>query len=97
MPGAQPYVIAGALRALAVTSSERSQTLPNVATMQEAGISDMEGETLSSILVPAGVPEEIVMKNHQDISWALSQPDFRKRLIELGFEPKGAVRKNSRP
>lgn len=29
------------------------------------------------------------MKIHQDISWALSQPDFRKRLIELGFEPKG--------
>ena len=89
VPGAQPYVIAGTLRALAVTSSERNQTLPNVPTMQEAGISDMEGETLSGILVPAGVPKEIVMKIHQDISWALSQPDFRKRLIELGFDPKG--------
>jgi tripartite-type tricarboxylate transporter receptor subunit TctC len=89
VPGAKPNIIAGKLRALAVTSAERSKALPDVPTVDEAGIPDLEGETLNGILVPAGVPSAIVDKIYQDISWALAQPDFRARLTELGFEPKG--------
>lgn len=89
VPGAMAMVTAGQLRALAVTSGKRSSALPNVPTMEEAGIPDMEGETLSGILAPAGIAKPLLMKIHADITWALEQPDMRARLAQLGFEPKG--------
>jgi tripartite-type tricarboxylate transporter receptor subunit TctC len=89
VPGAKASVMAGTLRPLAVTSAKRSAALPDVPTMDEAGIPDLEGETLSGILAPAGLPKPLLMKIDQDITWALAQPDMRSRLAELGFEPKG--------
>jgi tripartite-type tricarboxylate transporter receptor subunit TctC len=89
VPGAKSAIMGGNVRALAVTSATRSQALPDVPTMQEAGLDDMEGETLSGFLVPARTPTTIVARLHNDISWALQQPDLRGRLAELGFEPKG--------
>jgi tripartite-type tricarboxylate transporter receptor subunit TctC len=44
---------------------------------------------LSGILAPAGMPKPLLMKINADIAWALQQPDFRKKLSDLGFEPKG--------
>jgi tripartite-type tricarboxylate transporter receptor subunit TctC len=89
VPGAKPSVLAGNLRALAVTSTKRSEAMPEVPTMAEAGVPDLEGETLSGILAPAGMPKPLLMKINEDIGWALKQPDFRKKLADLGFEPKG--------
>jgi tripartite-type tricarboxylate transporter receptor subunit TctC len=89
VPGAKAMVASGQLRALAVTSSKRSAALPEVPTMEEAGVPDMEGETLSGILAPTGLPDAVRNKINDDIVWALSQPDMLAKLGDLGFEPKG--------
>ena len=89
VPGVKSMVDVGTLRALAVTSAKRTPSLPDVSTMDEAGIPDMQGETLSGFLVPAHTPKEIVAKLNDDITWALSQLDLRAKLAELGFEPRG--------
>ena len=89
VPGAKAMVAAGQLRALAVTSNKRSAAMPDVPTMEEAGIPDLEGETLSGILAPAGLPDAVRTKINEDITWALAQPDMLAKLADLGFEPKG--------
>ena len=60
LPPTAPQVQAGKLRGLAVTSAKRSSALPDVPTMEEAGIKGQESETMQGIFVPAGTPKEIV-------------------------------------
>jgi tripartite-type tricarboxylate transporter receptor subunit TctC len=89
VPGVSAAIKAGQLRALAVTSDRRISALPDVPTMKESGLDDMEGETLSGIAGPAGLPPEIVKKIHEDITWTLQQPETRERLSQLGFDAIG--------
>lgn len=85
MPPTTPYIQAGRLRALAVTSAKRSQALPNVQTMAEAGFPGQEAETLQGILVPARTPKAIVSRLHEEIVKIMALPDVRKRVEDLGF------------
>jgi tripartite-type tricarboxylate transporter receptor subunit TctC len=89
IPAAAPAVKEGLLHALAVTSEHRSPALPDVPTMKEAGLDDMEGETLTGIVGPAGMPPDIVQKINTDINDVLQQPDTRERLSQLGFDAIG--------
>ena len=83
---AVPHIQAGRLRALAVTSARRSQALPDVPTMAEAGFPGQESDTMQSMLVPAGTPQSIVKRLNTDVVKILSQPDMRERLTGFGFE-----------
>jgi len=89
IPGVSAAIKEGRLSALAVTSDRRSSVLPDVPTMKESGLDDMEGETLSGIVGPASLPPEIVRKIHEDISWVLQQPETRERLSQMGFDAIG--------
>jgi tripartite-type tricarboxylate transporter receptor subunit TctC len=82
-----PQVKAGKLRALAITSKTRSQILPDVPTMTEAGYPDIEGDSWVGILVPAGTPQEIVAVLYREIARIIPLPDMKERLAALGFEP----------
>jgi tripartite-type tricarboxylate transporter receptor subunit TctC len=82
-----PQVKEGKLRALAVTSKTRSQIVPEVPTMTEAGYPDIEGDSWVGILVPAGTPKEIIDFLHREIVRVMALPDIRARLDVLGFEP----------
>jgi tripartite-type tricarboxylate transporter receptor subunit TctC len=82
-----PQVKEGKLRALAVTSKTRSQILPEVPTMTEAGYPDIEGDSWVGILVPAGTPNEIVGVLHREIAKIIALPEMKERLAALGFEP----------
>jgi tripartite-type tricarboxylate transporter receptor subunit TctC len=84
---AAPQVKEGKLRALAVTSKMRSQTLPDVPTMAEAGYQGIEGEAWFAVIVPAGTPKEIVALLHREIVKAIALPGMKKRMTTLGFEP----------
>jgi tripartite-type tricarboxylate transporter receptor subunit TctC len=85
-PAAQ-QVVEGRLRGLAVTSKQRSQTLPDVPTTAEAGYPGVAGDNWQGIIVPAGTPKEIIAYLHREIVEAVKQPEIRERLGVLGFEP----------
>src|SRR5499427_10305083 len=80
-------VKAGTVRALAVTSPQRSPALPDVPTMAEAGAPDQESELILGVLVPGGTPRAIVERLHHEIVKVVAMPDVRERLTALGFEP----------
>jgi tripartite-type tricarboxylate transporter receptor subunit TctC len=84
---AVPQIREGKLRALAVTSKTRSQSLPDVPTMTEAGHPDIQGDSWVGVLVPAGTPKEIIALLHREIGKIIAVPDMKERLATVGFEP----------
>ena len=85
LPPAVPQVKAGAIRALAITSTTRSPSLPDVPTLKESGVTDFEGDTLQFIAAPAGTPPAIIQKLNQEISKALENPELKNKLIGMGY------------
>ncbi len=85
MPPTTPHIQAGRLRALAVTSAKRSEALPDVPTLAEAGHKGQEAETLQGILVPAGTPKAVVDRLSKELTAIMRVPDVTKRVTELGF------------
>jgi tripartite-type tricarboxylate transporter receptor subunit TctC len=84
-----PQVREGKLRALAVTRKVRSQALPAVPTMTEAGHPDIEGENWFGFVMPAGTPREIIEKLNRELVQIVALPDVKEKLAGLGFEPVG--------
>lgn len=82
-----PHINAGTLRALAVTSKARSELLPDVPTMTEAGYPDIQGDGWVGVFVPARTPKDIVTSLRDEIAAILALPDIRKNLTMIGFEP----------
>lgn len=89
LPSSAPQIQAGKLRALAVTSKERSPTLPDVPTMAEAGVPGYEALSWFGVLAPAGTPDAIVARLQAEIAKALADPAMRERFAELGAVPVG--------
>jgi tripartite-type tricarboxylate transporter receptor subunit TctC len=77
----------GKLRALAVLADKRSAEVPDVPTMQEAGCSDQEADTLTGVMAPAGTPKEIINLLHREIVKAVALPEVAAHLHKLGFVP----------
>ncbi|MEI2415403.1 tripartite tricarboxylate transporter substrate binding protein [Orrella sp. JC864] len=74
----------GKLRALAVTSPQRSPSLPDVPTLREAGYEDMDTQAWFGLLVPAGTPEPAIARLNEAFAQALSDPDIQSRLADMG-------------
>jgi tripartite-type tricarboxylate transporter receptor subunit TctC len=77
----------GNVRALAVTGDKRSQIMPDVPTMAEAGYPEIVGESWVGVLVPAGTPKDIITLLQREIARIIAQPDMKSRLAELGYDP----------
>lgn len=75
------------LRALAVTTTKRSSVLPDVLTLQEAGVAGYETSTWGGLLAPAGTPKATVAKLNAEVNKILAMPDVRKTLQDSGIEP----------
>jgi tripartite-type tricarboxylate transporter receptor subunit TctC len=82
-----PHVKAGNLKALAVTSATRAKLLPDVPTMQEAGVKDFEFTQWLTILAPAGTPQPVVARLNQALNAALGSKDVADKFAQQGFEP----------
>jgi tripartite-type tricarboxylate transporter receptor subunit TctC len=82
-----PQIKDGKLHALAVTSRTRSQTLPDVETMTQAGYPNIEGDSWVGVLVPAGTPKNIVTLLNREIVGIMALPDMKERLATLGCDP----------
>jgi tripartite-type tricarboxylate transporter receptor subunit TctC len=81
-----PYVKAGKLRALAVTSLKRSALFPDVPTMDGSGYPGYEDVTLNLLLAPVGTPREIIAKLHAEVVKAYKQPELSARFAERSIE-----------
>jgi tripartite-type tricarboxylate transporter receptor subunit TctC len=80
------HVQAGKLRALAVTSAKRSQILPGVPTLSEAGVKGAEIYEWNAVFVPAGTPQAVVSKIASAFQHALDAPEVKQRIAQLGGE-----------
>jgi len=84
-----PYVTGGRLRMLAATSAERSPAFPDVPTLKEQGLAQLEFETWSGALAPAATPASVIAKLNSDINTLLQQPEIREQLARQGMNPAG--------
>ncbi len=82
---------AGQVRGLAMAMTQRSELLPGVPTVGEAGLPGMEGSVPFGISVPAGTPAPVVARLNAVFNEALADPPTRARLLELGFVPIGGA------
>jgi tripartite-type tricarboxylate transporter receptor subunit TctC len=86
LPGAVSSIKAGTLRALAVASTKRSASLPDVPTVSEAGFAGHESEGMQGLFVPAGTPKAIVNKINNEILRINTLPDVKARIAGFGYE-----------
>jgi tripartite-type tricarboxylate transporter receptor subunit TctC len=85
LPASIEYIKAGTLRALAVTTATRSETLPSIPTMREF-VPGYESPTWYGVGVPKNTPAEIVDKLNKEVNAALADPKMKARLADLGGE-----------
>ena len=86
VPSALPMIRADKLRAIAVTGKTRSEALPEVPTMIEAGYPSVTAVTWNGILAPTGTPREIVAKLNEAMVSVLRTPEMKEQLAKLGQE-----------
>jgi tripartite-type tricarboxylate transporter receptor subunit TctC len=92
LPSALPQIKAGKLKALAVTSAQRSAAMPDLPTVAEAGGPLLKGYEASSwfgLLAPAGTPVDIVNRLQQETAKALGSAALKERLLSQGAIPSG--------
>jgi len=89
LSAAAPLVKDGKLRALAVMSKSRSQVLPELPTIAEAGYPGLEGDGWVGVLVPAGTPPQTIAVLQREIVSIIALPEVKERLSSLGFDPVG--------
>ena len=83
------HIRAGKLRALAVTTIQRSAALPDVPTLDEAGLKGFDQGTWFGILAPAATPRDVVTRLNNEVIKVVSSPEFRKKMSDIGAVPVG--------
>jgi tripartite-type tricarboxylate transporter receptor subunit TctC len=84
-----PFIKQGKLKPLAVTTARRSSALPDVPTMQEAGIAGLNIGTWFGLLAPAATPREVTEKLNKEIVKIINTAEFQKQMADIGAEPVG--------
>lgn len=85
-PNAVPYLANGKLRALGVTTAKRSADLPDIPTIDEAGVAGYDATLWLGLLAPPGTPAEVVAKLREGVTKALSTPEARKLVNSAGVD-----------
>ena len=81
-----PFIRAGKLRALGVSTLKRSPTLPDVPTIDEAGLKGFNDPTFNGLMAPAGTPREIVERLRAEVAKAVAVTELHNRLLEQGID-----------
>jgi tripartite-type tricarboxylate transporter receptor subunit TctC len=81
------YVKSGRMRALAITSGERSKVMPDVPTMAESGARDFNLSQWQGLAVPAGTPEDMKLAIYETVSKIMKADAMQKKLFDLGYTP----------
>lgn len=88
---ARPHIQSGKLKALGVTTKTRSSAMPDVPTLEEAGIAGYEVSPWFATFMPAGTSPAIVEKLGKTLNEAMQDPEVQKRLASIGAEPIGST------
>jgi len=88
IPAAAPNIKSGRLRALAVVARERSAALPDVPSVVEAGLPELDVTTWYGVLAPAGTPRPIVMRLNAELVRIMHSPDLKERLATMATDPR---------
>ena len=91
MPSSLPLVKEGKLRALGVTSAQRSAAAPDIPTIAEQGLPGFEAVSWFAMFAPAGTPKPIAEKLQVQVKKILQSPEIAKRLAEIGLEVVGST------
>ena len=83
----QPFVEAGKLRALAVTTPQRLATMPNVPTVAESGLPGYEASAWFGLCAPAGTPKDVVATLARVATGAVADAEIRRKLVAVGLDP----------
>jgi tripartite-type tricarboxylate transporter receptor subunit TctC len=86
---ALPHIQAGKLRALAVSTPERTPSLPDVPTFRELGLDGVTSTSWQGYFAPAGTPPEVIEKLNAEINAVLQDPTAREQLLANAFDPAG--------
>ncbi len=86
VPNALVHVPTGKLRALAVSSSKRIAQLPDVPTLQEAGVAGYDASVWLALLAPAGTPKEVIQRLNSEIAKIMASPESKKAMFDAGVE-----------
>lgn len=89
MPAATELVKAGKVVPLAVTSPKRVEALPDVPTVGEAGLDEVDDATWVALFVPAKTPPEVIAKINTDLNTVLKDPDVKEQFARIGFSAMG--------
>jgi tripartite-type tricarboxylate transporter receptor subunit TctC len=89
LPSAMAHIKAGKVRALAVTTTKRWPTAPEIPTMAEAGVPGYSMSAWFALMGPPGMSQPMTHMLQREVAEILKQPDVAKRLLELGAEPSG--------
>jgi len=84
-----PFIKAGKLTPIAVTTAKRSSTLPNVPTLQELGMKEMNIGTWFGLLAPAATPKAVQEKLNAEVVKIIQSAEFKKKMFDIGAEPVG--------
>jgi len=87
--GGMPYIKAGKMRPLAITTKRRNTQLPAVPTMIEAGVPGFEASTWFAVFATGGTPQPVINRLNTEIVKSLQSPDMREKLINLGCDVVG--------
>lgn len=90
-PSAMPHVQGGRLRAIAITSPQRSPLLPNLPTVAESGYAGFDVQSWFGLAVPHGTPQAVVERLNTELNKVLAQPAVKQRLAEMGATPAGGT------
>ena len=85
----QPHVKSGKLRPLAVSTAKRSELMPTIPTMKEAGLPEIESLAWMALMTPASTPNDIVQRMNQEINAVLAMPEVKAKLHAQYMEPVG--------
>jgi tripartite-type tricarboxylate transporter receptor subunit TctC len=85
------HIRSGKLRALGMTGSRRSPVIPEVPTMVEAGVPELELTGWLGLFAPAGTPRPVIERLHAAMVSTISTPEVRERFPALGYEPVGST------
>ena len=89
LPSSLPYIQSGKLRALAVSSPARLDSLPGVPTFAEAGVPQLNDPSWFGLVAPAKLPEAVLARLHEAVTRALAAPEVRERMHNVGAVPAG--------
>jgi tripartite-type tricarboxylate transporter receptor subunit TctC len=83
------HIKAGKLRALAVTTARRSAVLPDVPTLEEAGLKGFDIGTWFGVLAPAATPKDVVARLNAEMTRIIKSPEFAEKMLAIGADPIG--------